>query len=60
MAVHSLFLSKLKPEQRRELEDRLYRHCQREGWIEKRHDEVWKITPKGESVAAQAPNPAKT
>lgn len=24
MAAHSLFLSKLKPEQRRELEDRLY------------------------------------
>jgi hypothetical protein len=37
-----------------------YRHCQREGWIEKRRDEIWKITPKGASVAAQAPNPAKT
>ena len=29
-----------------------YRHCQREGWIEKRHDEIWKITPKGAAVAA--------
>lgn len=29
-----------------------YRHCQREGWIAKRHDGIWKITPKGEAVAA--------
>lgn len=29
-----------------------YRHCQREGWIERRRDGIWKITPKGAAVAA--------
>lgn len=29
-----------------------YRHCQREGWIERRGDGIWKITPKGASLGA--------
>ncbi len=29
------------------------RLCQREGWIEKRADGVWKITPKGRAVLSQ-------
>lgn len=31
-----------------------YRQCQREGWIEKRRDALWKITATGKGVAAQA------
>jgi len=31
-----------------------YRECQREGWIEKRRDGLWKITSAGKRVAAQA------
>lgn len=31
-----------------------YRQCQREGWIEKRRDGLWKITAAGKEVAAQA------
>ncbi|MCI0622672.1 MAG: winged helix-turn-helix domain-containing protein [Acidobacteria bacterium] len=30
-----------------------YKQCQREGWIEKRTDGVWKITPKGRGVPSQ-------
>lgn len=29
-----------------------YRHCQRQGWIERRRDGIWKITPAGAAVAA--------
>lgn len=28
---------------------RVYRQCQREGWIERRRDDVWKLTSKGRS-----------
>jgi hypothetical protein len=28
-----------------------YRHCQREGWIEKRQNGIWKITSKGAALA---------
>ena len=28
-----------------------YKQCQREGWIERRRDGVWKITPKGKGIA---------
>jgi hypothetical protein len=31
---------------------RVYRQCQREGWIEKRRDDVWKLTAKGGSSLA--------
>lgn len=31
---------------------RAHRQCQREGWIEKRRDGLWKITPKGKAVAS--------
>ncbi len=27
-----------------------YKHCQREGWIERRRDGVWKITPEGRAL----------
>jgi hypothetical protein len=30
-----------------------HKHCQREGWIEKRADGIWKITPKGRAVLAK-------
>jgi hypothetical protein len=30
---------------------RAHRQCQREGWIEKRRDGAWKITPKGNATA---------
>jgi hypothetical protein len=33
-----------------------YKHCQREGWIEKRRDGLWKITPKGASVVTAKEN----
>lgn len=31
-----------------------YKHCQREGWIEKRTDGVWKITSKGRGVVPES------
>ena len=30
-----------------------YKQCQREGWIEKRSGNVWKITPKGRAILDQ-------
>ena len=33
-----------------------YRDCQREGWIEKRRDGLWKITAKGASLVANKEN----
>jgi Mrr N-terminal domain len=33
-----------------------YRQCQREGWVEKHRDGVWRITPKGESMVAAKEN----
>jgi hypothetical protein len=32
-----------------EMVQRAYRHCQREEWIEKRRDGVWKLTAKGKA-----------
>ena len=34
--------------------DQAYRQCQKETWIEKRRDGVWKITPKGIAVAGES------
>jgi len=37
-----------------------YKECQREGWIEKRTEGAWKITPKGRAVVAQDPGTSRT
>jgi hypothetical protein len=34
--------------------EQAYRQCQREGWIEKRSDGMWKITPKGAAVVGES------
>lgn len=34
--------------------EQAYRHCQREGWIEKRRDGMWKITPEGAGVVDES------
>ena len=34
--------------------EQAYRHCQREGWIEKRRDGMWNLTPKGAGVVDES------
>jgi hypothetical protein len=34
-----------------------YKHCQREGWIERRRDGLWKITPSGEALGQPKRSP---
>ena len=37
--------------------EQAYKQCQRVGWIEKRRDGMWKITPKGAVVAGESSGP---